>query len=490
MSIASFAADYPQYGRDHSRNMVSPEKGLPFAAEVGKPKEGASGEIDPATTKNIKWSVRLGTQSYGNPTVAGGRVLVGTNNGNPRDSKYQGDYGILMCFDESTGKFLWQLAAPKLAAGRENDYPDVGICSSPTIDGDRVYVVTNRCEVVCLDLAGLANGNDGPFKEEAQYTAGPRQPPIPQGPADADIIWRFDMRDELGVFPRYTASGSVLVVGDRLYINTSNGVDWSGKHVPAPWAPVLICLDKKTGKLLGEDKSGISPKTFYCNWSSPAYGAVNGKPTIAIGGGDGWCYGFDPEPAGGVLKELWRLDCNPPERRVKDGKPIKYRDPKGPSEIMATPVIHDGRVYVAVGQDPEHGEVEGCLTCIDASKPEAAWRFATMKRSMSTVAVADGLLYIPDMTGMVYCLDAASGKQVWTHDTEGAIWGSTLVADGKVYVGNESGDLTVLTAGREKKMLGKIDMGQPIYSTPIAANGVLYVMTGQNLLAIAEAKKK
>ena len=142
----------------------------------------------------------------------------------------------------------------------------------------------------------MANGNDGPFQEEAQYTAGPGQPPVPPGPTDADILWRYDMRHELGVFPRQMTSSSVLVVGDRLYVTTSNGVDWTEKHVPSPNAPALICLDKKTGKLLAREQSGISGRTFYCNWSSPAYGTVGGKPTVVFGGGDGFCYGFDPEP--------------------------------------------------------------------------------------------------------------------------------------------------------------------------------------------------
>ena len=55
------------------------------------------------------WAAKLGSQTYGNPVVAGGRVYVGTNNGNPRDEKYEGDYGNLYCLDEKTGKLLWQL---------------------------------------------------------------------------------------------------------------------------------------------------------------------------------------------------------------------------------------------------------------------------------------------------------------------------------------------------------------------------------------------
>src|SRR5213075_1619396 len=143
----------------------------------------------------------LGSQTYGNPTVAGGRVFVGTNNDSPRDTKHQGDRGVLMCFEEASGKFLWQLVVPKLESGKHEDWEFTGLCSSPAVDGSRVYAVTNRCEIVCLDTAGLANGNQGPFMQEGQYLAGSGKPPVEPGPLDADILWRFDMREELGVFP-------------------------------------------------------------------------------------------------------------------------------------------------------------------------------------------------------------------------------------------------------------------------------------------------
>lgn len=499
-SSPAMGQDWSQWGRDNTRNMVSPEaKGIPIDIDAGKPLAGSE-EIDRSTTRHVKWVAKLGSQAFGNVTVARGRVLVGTNNESPRDRRMEGDYSLLYCFEEATGRLLWQFTVPKLGTGKVSDWEFLGICSSPQVEGDRVYLITSRCEVVCLDLNGMANGNDGPFKEEATYMSVGRardMPALEALPTDADILWVFDMRDQLGVFPHNIASSSVLIVGDRLYATTSNGQDWTHVNIPSPQAPTLVCLDKNTGQLLGEEAVGISSRLFHCTWSSPALGRLGAKEQVLFGAGDGWLYGFDPVPVPGpdgfnVLKELWRFDCNPPHRRKDaEGRPIKYPAAAGPSEIIATPVFHKGRAYVAVGQDPEHGDGVGNLVCVDISGSgdvtgsRSVWQYDQISRSLSTVSIHEGLLYVADYEGKVHCLDADTGKVHWVHDTRGHIWGSTLVADGKVFIGNEDGDLHILATGTQKKLLATVNFGAPIYSSPVWANGVLYVGTQTHLYAIA-----
>src|SRR5439155_1672516 len=130
---------------------------------------------------NIRWMADVGTRAYGGPVVAGGRVFVGTNNGKPRDPAVKGDKGVLMCFDEKTGKFLWHLVHDKLPSGRVNDWPEEGIASSPVVEGDRLYYVSNRCEVV------------EPVKGD------------PTKPGKGKIVWSFDMIGRLNVFPHNLA---------------------------------------------------------------------------------------------------------------------------------------------------------------------------------------------------------------------------------------------------------------------------------------------
>ena len=492
------AADWPQWGRTTERNMYSPEKGLAVEFNPGQLKSGG-GVFDAATARNLKWIAKLGSSAYGNVTVAEGRVVVGTNNEPPRDPKCPGDRSILLCLDTKTGAFLWQLVVPKLSAGKANDWEGLGILSSPTHQEGRIYLVTSRCELMCLTSQGLGQGNTGPFVDEAQYMAGPGQPKIQIGPNHADIVWLFDMFNELAVFPHNAANCAPLILGDLVYACTSNGQDWTHANVPFPEAPTLIAVDRKTGRFVAQDDARIGERLFHGQWSSPSSGVVNGKRLVFLGGGDGWCYGFDAQPdlQSHQLKTVWKCDCNPADYRVKDGQPAKYPSAEGPSEVNNTPVFYNNQVYAAIGQDPENGEGVGALSCVDAtqsgdiSKTGLVWRFDKIGRCISTVSIdpETGLLFVGDFSGFVYCLDAATGQLYWQHDMKAHIWGSTLVADGKVYVGDEDGDVRVLAAAKEKKLLSEVNLGAPVYGTPIIADGVIYIQSSTHLFAFQQGAK-
>ncbi len=218
------AADQPQWGELYSRNMVSSETGLPES-------------FDPATGRHVRWIAEIGTETHATPIVAGGRVYIGTNNGRPRDPRHVGDRGVLMCLDERTGALLWQWVVPKITTSIYWDWTGSGVCSPPTVEVDRVYAVSSRGEVVCLDAAGMANGNDGPFLDEARYSVPAGKAPVPPAANDADILWRYDMIAALNVRQHDAAHCSLLLHGRILYANTSNGVDDTHVTFARPMRP-------------------------------------------------------------------------------------------------------------------------------------------------------------------------------------------------------------------------------------------------------------
>jgi outer membrane protein assembly factor BamB len=542
---AAPAADDPQGAGAPSRNNVSEVTNLPVEWNVGQ-FESKTGEWLPASAKGVRWVARLGSQTYGTPVAAGGKVFCATNNGAGWLDQYPArvDLGCLLCFTESGGRFLWQLSRKKLPGGDAVDFPQVGICCSPLVEPakHRFWLVTNRCEVVCAETDPAKPGS--------------RQP---------EILWSFDMMRELGVVPHNMTCCSLTAAGELLLVNTSNGVDKSHKTVPAPAAPSFIALEKNSGRLVWADGSP-GANIVHGQWSSPAFAVIGGVGQAIFAGGDGWVYSFrvssgDSSPAkaprlrrgdestgatppgSAALPRpelLWKFDCNPKTSMWKDGGQGDR------ATLVATPLIHAGRVYIGTGDDPEFGEGPGHLWCIDASQrgdvsPElvldragkplpprrlqaadpaagdvvranpnsaAVWHYTgraaanapaapgappadfkqTMHRTLSTAVIKDDLLVIADLSGLVHCLDARTGRVHWTYDMLSAVWGTPLVADGKIYLGDEDGDMVVFALAPTLKVLAKNNMGAAIYTTPVAADGMLFVATRTHLVAVGPGK--
>lgn len=498
--------DSPQLGKSHYRNNVSDAPGIPVEWNVS---EG----------KNIKWAAKLGSQTYSSPVIANGKVFVGSNNANGYLKRYPNrvDLGCMLAFDAETGKFLWQHSNEKLPSGRVHDWEQLGICSSPYVEGKRLWYVTNRDEICCLDTEGFLDGeNNGPFKEEPN-----------QNKDEADVIWKLDMMGKLGAAPHNACSCSVTALGDTLFVSTSNGVDEGHKRVDKPAAPTFVALNKNTGEVLWTDNSPGS-NVMHGQWSSPCYGNLGGVDQVIFAGGDGWLYSFDPKGEAGKSKLLWKFDCNP-----KTSKYMLERATRNP--VIATPVLYDGLVYVGVGEDPEHGEGSAHLWCVDPTKrgdvsptlvfnkkdpktpiaykrvqacdekegdferdnPESAlvWHYAgndpkkfdeTMHRTLASTAIKDNLLFISDESGLFHCLDAKTGKAHWTHDMLASSWSTPLIVGDKVYIADLDGKMTIFKLSSEKEIVGELDMGTPVYTTPVVANGVLYVATFNTMYAIAE----
>jgi outer membrane protein assembly factor BamB len=443
--------EWPMWGGTADRNMVSEMTGLPT-------------EWDIDSGSNVKWVAELGSQSYGNPVVAGGMVFVGTNNELLRDPGQTGDRGVLMAFRESDGEFLWQQTHTKLESGRANDWPFQGVASSPLVDGEILYYTTNRGVVMAVDIQGFRDGeNDGPFADE-ELT----------GQFDADVIWAYDMIEEVGAYPHNLANSSPVMWGDLIYVSTSNGHDESHVHVPSPLAPSIIALEKNTGQLVWEDNS-VEDRILHGQWSTPAVGEIDGVVQLVSAQGDGWVRGY----VASTGEKLWEFDSNP-----KDSVWPRTRN-----EVIGTPVIYENRVYIANGQDPEHGEGVGHFYAIDATRrgdiTESGLIFDVEgRRSISTAAVADGLVYISDFSGFLHCLDADTGEKYWEYDTFAAIWGSPFVVDGKVYLGDEDGDVVVLRHGREMEVMAEMNMGSAVYSTVVPAHGVIFMNNRNELFAL------
>jgi outer membrane protein assembly factor BamB len=358
----------------------------------------------------------------------------------------------------------------------------------------------------------------------------------PDDKEEADVIWSYDMMKSLGTSQHNMCSCSVTAWGDLLFVNSSNGVDEAHILVPAPDAPSFICMDKNTGEVYWTDNS---PRDLILHgqWSSPTVAIIGGEAQVLFGGGDAWLYSFKANKGkDGKPELLWKFDGNPKDSILELGGRGTRND------IISTPVVYDNKVYFATGQDPEHGEGMGIFWCLDPTKRgdisetvvknrdpsknpvprkriQAAveeegdvieanpntgvvWKYTEFDvdnngeiddfmekfhRSISTPVIANDLVFLPDFSGLFHCIDAKTGKVYWTYDMLAAAWGSAMVAGDKVYVGDEDGDIVVFEVKKEAhKPVAEINMLNSVYSTPIMANGVMYIANKDHIFAIEE----
>lgn len=617
--------DWPQLGGTSERNNAPSTSGIPIEWTIEPEKTAKTREL-PSTAGVIKWQSPLGSNTFCTPVVSTGKVFVGTNNaaGYLKRLPPAKDLGVLLCFNEADGTFLWQHSSEKLQTGRIHDWPLQGICGSPMVEGDRLWFVTSRGEVRCLDTDGFFDGEDDgrpeaeepvrlfdvqlrndPQKEAAKlldgieagalssqllkhfHSAGidispariefdkttsyqlknlggtndSSQAPLhtkwifraidegverhfvleligrllsgymlisPHDKNEADVVWVFDMMKELGTLQHKMCPCSVTAYHDILFVTTGNGTGGNHDSVPRPGSPSFIALDKFTGKLLWSDNSP-GERILHGQWSSPAVAVLDGNAQVIFGGGDGWLYSFK---ASHEKEARWKCDLNPKDSVLAfDGRGTR-------NDIIATPVVNQGRVYIGTGQEPEHGPGKASLWCIDASKsgdiseslvidgsprvsdqqlrismadasrgdriepnPNSGvlWKFdgydangdgqidasEQLHRSISSVVVKDNYVIFPDISGRVFCLDAVTGRVHWRYECKSRIWGSPLVAEKRIYIADEGGVITVLPLSEKlESPLARNLMGRAVHATPVAANSILFVPRQDRLFAI------
>ena len=456
--------------RRHRQPQLRPDRGQFGAAQLLPVTEDEK-VVTPADAK-IKWQADLGSRAYGGPTVSGGRVFVGTNNErprNPRDARKNADgdlepvdMGILMAFDEKSRNFLWQAVHDKLPGGLVVDWPKEGVCSTPAVDGDRIYYVSNRCTVICAVVKAAPTASqrqaDGVRRYRHQEDAGGYATPT-----DADFLWELDMIGDLGVFPH---NMSRLQPADRrrhrLRRHRQRGRRGARQH-SRPASPELHRHRQEHGQ------GTLDPqRPRHEDHARPVVEPVlrrhRRRPAGDLPRRRRLLRGYKPET--GEL--LWQCDCNPKDSKyelggtgtkndfigtpVVDGWPRLHRRRPGPRALLRR------RPFLV--HRPDEGQLRKGRTSRrtrrlerrPASQPESGLVWHYGGRDDAQVR-PPRLRLRPDdvhrrgrgrhrlhrrVTRLLHCLDAKTGKKYWQYDIKGAIWGSTYYVDGKVLPGHRS----------------------------------------------------
>ena len=505
------AEDWPMLGRNGTRNGVSTETNAPTEWSV----ELREGDRVIRESRGILWSAPLGSETHSSPVVSDGLVWIGTNNEQLGPKAFAELHSVLKCFRVADGELVYEYISPRLGT-RIQDAGWTGLGSSPLIEGDRLWLTTNRSEVLCWDIGPVIRGEGTPRE-----------------------LWKLDLIKTFDTFPHVPLMGPSrpCSIGaswnGRIFVTTNNGVDNDRYTVPKPEAANVVCLNKDTGEVYWKDSSP-GANILLTQLSSPTVAEIGGETQVIVPQSDGWVRSFDPMTGA----KLWEFDINAKESVYSFTRSKRL-------SLLGNAVVYEDRVYLASGLDVEQGDGPGRLVCIDPTKrgdvsPELAvdengtllperrvqavnvaagekaipnpnsglvWEFIScgkefedqMHRTIGSAAIANGLLIVSDYSGMVHCLDARTGQRHWSFDTSASIWASPLIVDDKVYVADEDGEVAIFglsadpaVAFRKEEVetlpLAEISMDSSICGSPVFANGVLYIARRNRLFAIVGDK--
>ncbi len=455
--------------------------------------------LDPALSSVPQWDLSKGESvlwkaklfDVGAVTASGGRVFAGAEE-TPTAAGVSRRASVT-CLSVD-GKIQWESFHDRI--GRR--ILDMGqpIRSKPCVDGDRVYYVSNRGELMCISIFGAQN-------DESNASSGAQS-----APAEPKVLWKLDMPADLKVYRREAGdvgnpTSSVVIVGNLAFCVTGHGR--SGTHelpygvmseanhlekvraLPDP--PSFLAVDKLTGKIAWSS-SEPGEAILHGQWSSPVYARVNGQDEIIFPGGDGFLYGF----VAGTGALLWKLDCNEPGAKDWFTDDIGWPDLKAAKNFfVATPVVHENMLFVGLNKDYEFPS-PGPLLAIDlaASGPGIApaikWKFQAPEFgcTYTSVAVADGIVFTVSNQCEVYALSEETGIELWRSclETDARnLFGSPVVDHGLLYAPSES-VITVFLAGPEKKIVSRFETYSLSVGTPEFAGKRMYVMDWDGVLAV------
>lgn len=338
------------------------------------------------------WSTNVGL-GYSSFAVVGDRLYT---TGFVED----GEYDAIHCLDAHTGEEVWVHTYP---AEKWAQFHGGGTLTTPTVDGENVYVSNREGRLTCLRAA------------------------------DGEVVWERDQAEELGIEPpTWGFAASPLVLGDEVIMNLG----------------IVIAYDKASGKPRWK-----TPKSYGHAYSTPAPFEHDGKALLAVFAGDGLAV-LDRNGGGELFTQPWKTqyDVNAMtpivvgERIfVSSGynhgccvvelgaKPKVVWESKVMRSHMAGPTYADGHLY---------GFDESELKCVDLDGKE---RWGERGLGKGALTVADGKLLVMSSKGELVVAEASPEG---FHELSrakvldgGVYWTKPVLANGLVYCRNSLGDV-------------------------------------------------
>ena len=367
--------------------------------------------IEWSATKNVVWKQELPGKGWSSPVLHEGRLYLTA--AVPAEGVAKQALRA-MCLDAASGKTAWSTDVfvddvTKMHAKNSQASP------TPILADGRLYVHFGHMGTACLTL-------------------------------DGKVIWK---NSELRYSPVHGNGGSPALAGKALVFSADGSAD-----------PVVIALDRETGKLLWKTKRDTTAKKKF-SFSTPLVIEVNGQQQI-ISPGSGAVCAYDPADG----HEIWRV-------RYGEGY-----------SVVPRPVFGHGLLFVGSGFDQPWVYAIRPDGKGDVTDTHVAWKLTKGAPHTPSLLLVGDEVYMVSDGGIASCVDAHTGKVHWQERIGAGCSASPVFADGKIYIQDEVGLGVVLQAGKEFKVLSKNTLGERTLASYALGDGALFIRAEKNLFRI------
>lgn len=416
--------------------VFAPAAGSDWAEWRGPARDGISTEKNLPTHwtprgENLTWKAPYGGRSA--PIVMDGRVFLQNTAG-----KGELEQERLMCFDDNTGKLLWEhrfnIFLSDVPPHRVGWASPVG---DPTTGN--VFVLG-----VGGSLLGLTR--------------------------DGKVLWERSLGEDFGLLTTHGGrTVSPIVDGDLVIVS---GVTFAwGQHKGG--AHRFMAFDKRTGETMWISAPGGRP--YDTTYAPPIIADVNGMRLLIQGASDGVVYAI----------------------KAATGEPVwKYEISK---RGLNTGVVVRNGVAVLTHSEENLGSNEmGMIVAVDAGakgeikKEQIKWQVYGWQGGFSSPVIDGARLYQIDNGANLAAFDVTTGKQLWLQKLGTIQKASPVLADGKLYVGTEDGKFFIIkpsATGAEildQEQLGTAALPETIIASVAVSDGRVYLVSDSNLYCIGK----
>jgi outer membrane protein assembly factor BamB len=386
------------------------------SSESALPREW-SGEAD--REKNIAWKVPVPGRGHASPIVWDERIFVVTCDEERQER-------LLLCLDRDTGETLWQkivLRSPLEKKHTLNSFAS----STPTTDGQRVYVTFLRTDEAAAEAAGRVS----PGKMVvAAYDFG------------GDEVWRVEP-GEFSSMHGYCSSP--VLFEDKVIVNGDHDGDG-----------YLVALDRATGN----ERWKIDRPNKTRSYCTPIIRQIDGRTQMILSGSK--CVtSYDPHD--GALH--WILD--------------------GPTEQFVASLVYNGKLLFLTAGYPEHH-----LLAIDprgkgdVTRSHIKWRTREGAAYVPSPIAAGRYFLVTSDDGIASCFEADSGRRLWKARLGRHYGGSPVLIDGLVYFTADDGVTKIVRPGPKLDIVAENALGEDCYASPAVSQGRIFFRAEKNLYCV------